>query len=295
MRYSPESLKAFIEAAASGSFSAAARRLGKSQSTISIAIANLETDIGCPLFDRSGRQPQLNEAGRQVLAQVEAILAASEQLDALAQRLAANIEPLLSLVMTDIYSVVFHGEVMTSFAERFPHTELRCGPAEDADVIDMIQKGQVHMGILAAQSQYPADVATARLPEKAEFGLYVHGDHPLARLSNPRRQDLENERQLLIRTYAPGHQHSKGQAWSAPDYLTLLEFAERGFGWAELPCTVVKRFGQNLVELPMSGYPRGVEIDIAWSRRTPLGPAGQWLLEQLQIRRTPQRKAARKI
>jgi len=198
-------------------------------------------------------------------------------------------------VMTDIYSVVFHGEVMTSFAERFPHTELRCGPAEDADVIDMIQKGQVHMGILAAQSQYPADVATARLPEKAEFGLYVHGDHPLARLSNPRRQDLENERQLLIRTYAPGHQHSRGLAWSAPDYLTLLEFAERGFGWAELPCTVVKRFGQNLVELPMSGYPRGVEIDVAWSRRTPLGPAGQWLLEQLQIRRTPQRKAARKI
>ena len=38
MRYSPEALTAFVEAVDSGSFSAAARRLRKSQSTISTAI-----------------------------------------------------------------------------------------------------------------------------------------------------------------------------------------------------------------------------------------------------------------
>ena len=37
MRYSPEALTAFVEAVDSGSFSAAARRLRKSQSTISTA------------------------------------------------------------------------------------------------------------------------------------------------------------------------------------------------------------------------------------------------------------------
>nr|WP_233100403.1 LysR family transcriptional regulator [Pseudomonas putida] len=88
MRYSPEALVAFVEAAALGSFSAAARKLRKSQSTISIAIANFEADIGCELFDRAGRHPTLNEAGRQVLTHVEAILDASARLDALAVRLA---------------------------------------------------------------------------------------------------------------------------------------------------------------------------------------------------------------
>lgn len=282
MRYSPESLKAFVEAAATGSFSAAARKLGKSQSTISIAIANLETDIGCTLFDRSDRQPQLNDAGRLVLAQVEVIMAASERLDALAVRLSAQVEPLLSVVMTDIYSVVLAGAVMTRFAAHFPDTELRCGPAEDADVVNMLQTGQVHMGILAAQTEYPADISTARLPQKAEFSLYVSRDHRLAALSNLTPQDLESERQLYIRTYAPGPRRGKGRAWSAPDYLTLMEFAERGFGWAELPRAMVSRFGRNLVELPLRGYPKGVDIDVAWSRRSSLGPAGQWLLEQLQ-------------
>ena len=49
MRYSPEALTAFVEAVDSGSFSAAARRLRKSQSTISTAIANLEADLGVTL------------------------------------------------------------------------------------------------------------------------------------------------------------------------------------------------------------------------------------------------------
>ncbi|MEG2114396.1 MAG: LysR family transcriptional regulator, partial [Hafnia sp.] len=64
MRYSPEALNAFVETVSAGSFSAAARRLHKSQSTISTAIANLEDDLGVILFDRSARQPVLTEQGQ---------------------------------------------------------------------------------------------------------------------------------------------------------------------------------------------------------------------------------------
>ncbi len=75
MRFSPQSLEAFVQTVSSGSFSAAARALGKSQSTISMAIANLEDDLGFRLFDRSGRQPILTDQGRRALAQVQQILA----------------------------------------------------------------------------------------------------------------------------------------------------------------------------------------------------------------------------
>ena len=281
MRYSPEALVAFVEAASLGSFSAAARKLRKSQSTVSIAIANFEADIGCPLFDRGGRHPTLNEAGRQVLSHVEAILDASAQLDALAVRLAQNVEALVSVVMSDSYSVTFQGAVMARFAQQYPHTELRCGPAEDADVIDMIQQGLAHVGILATQPTYPADVAVARLPEQAEFGVYVASEHPLAGLKTVQTQHLENARQLYIKTYAPSLHRGRGQAWSAPDYLTLLEFAVRGFGWAELPRALVARFGNELVELHIAGYPRRVDMVGAWSSRRALGPAGQWLVRQM--------------
>ncbi|MFJ3075905.1 MULTISPECIES: LysR family transcriptional regulator [Pseudomonas] len=281
MRYSPEALVAFVEAAALGSFSAAARKLRKSQSTISIAIANFEADVGCPLFDRAGRHPTLNAAGRQVLGHVEAILDASARLDALAVRLAGQVEPLLSVVMSDSYSVASQGAAMSLFAELYPHTELRWGPSEDADVVELVQQGLAQIGILAAQQHYPADVQVARLPEQAEFRLYVSCDHPLAKRPMLQPQDLQSERQLYMKTYAPSLHHGRGQAWSAPDYLTLLEFAVRGFGWAELPTALVARFGTGLVELPVAGYPRRVAMDAAWSRQRALGPAGQWLLGQL--------------
>ena len=281
MRYSPEALLAFVEAASLGSFSAAARKLRKSQSTISIAIANFEADIGCPLFDRSGRHPTLNQAGRQVLSHVEAILDASAQLDALAVRLAENVEALVSVVMSDSYSVTFQGALMARFAERYPHTELRCGPSEDADVIELIQQGLAQIGILAAQPGYPADVAVARLPEQAEFGVYVASGHPLANRAALQMRHLESTRQLYIKTYAPSPHQGRGQAWSAPDYLTLLEFAVRGFGWAELPRALVARFGDGLMELQVAGYPRRVAMDVVWSGRQALGPAGQWLVRQM--------------
>ena len=57
MAQSLEALFMFVEAAALGSFSAAARKLGKQQSTVSEAIANLEIDLGLTLFDRSTRRP----------------------------------------------------------------------------------------------------------------------------------------------------------------------------------------------------------------------------------------------
>ena len=57
MRYSPEARTAFVETVAAGSFSAAARRLRKSHSTISTSMANLEADLGFDLFDREEGQP----------------------------------------------------------------------------------------------------------------------------------------------------------------------------------------------------------------------------------------------
>lgn len=86
---SPDALVAFVLAAELGSFSAAARQLGKRQSTISEAIANLEIDLGVMLFDRQARLPTLSEAGANLLPLARRILAAQDALSVQARRLAA--------------------------------------------------------------------------------------------------------------------------------------------------------------------------------------------------------------
>lgn len=283
MRYSPESLVAFTEAAALGSFSAAARKLNKSQSTISIAIANLEADIGCQLFDRGSSKPVLNQAGVQVLSKVQAIIEASDRLDALASRLSRNIEPVLSVVMSDAFDPIFQSNILVRFEKEFPHTEFQCGPAEGADVISLIQQGHAHIGMLIAHENYPADIGVSKLDNLTELGVYVSRNHDLTKNQAVSREALASYRQLVLKTYAPGSQGTQTQKWSAPDHLVLLEFALQGFGWAELPRHLVERFGNNgLVELEVPGYPKRVDVDLVWIRRPALGPAGQWFINQLQ-------------
>jgi DNA-binding transcriptional LysR family regulator len=57
-----------------GFLSTAARRLGKTQSTFSAAIANLEADVDVELFDRSSRTPSQTEGGRKLLLDAESVL-----------------------------------------------------------------------------------------------------------------------------------------------------------------------------------------------------------------------------
>lgn len=75
-----DQLEAFVTAAEFGSFSAAARRLGKAQSAVSAAISNLEIDLGSNLFDRSSYRAELTVSGVSLLDYARSILQSRQDL-----------------------------------------------------------------------------------------------------------------------------------------------------------------------------------------------------------------------
>jgi len=148
-------LDLFIEVAQSGSFAAAARRRNLDPSSISRAIAALESDFGARLFQRSTRQLSLTEAGQRFLERVEPILQDLEEAKDTA--LAARTEPGGTLKISA--SVAFGSRCivpyLTDFLARYPmiNVELdladrninlvtermdlavRLGPSPDVDLI----------------------------------------------------------------------------------------------------------------------------------------------------------------
>lgn len=289
MRYSPESLMAFVTAANTGSFSAAARQLRKSQSTISAAIANLEADLGLTLFDRRGHQPQLTADGHKALVHVQAILDASNTLDELAVRLARRVEPRLTFVLSDMWKAAHYDPLLQAFSTRFPDIEFECLIAEDDDAVDLLQTQRAHMGVIRAQTHYPAEITATRLQVKTEMAIFVAESHPLAQRHSITPQQLATVRQLYLNTYKRNERLSaQGVVWSAPSYLMLLEMAEQGFGWSILPRWLVEQFGhQMLVELPVKGWPQWIEMDVVWSKQHPPGPAGFWMIDNLLLQKDP--------
>lgn len=285
MRYSPEALTAFVETVSCGSFSAAARRLRKSQSTISTAIAHLEADLGFALFDRSSRQPTLTEEGKRVLGYVQAILTASERLDEAAISLSGETEARLTFVLSDTLHPDVLEELMVQFDHKFPHTEFECLIGEDEDVIDLLQKGRAQVGLIEAREDYPTDMGVTRLPMQTWMGLYVAASHPLATQEKLQWEQLYTWRELRLNTYLEsGTNVARGPVWSAPNYLLLLSMAVQGFGWCALPCALVDEFAAEkpLVQLMLPGWPKAISIDLLWNKKSPPGVAGSWLRDHLQ-------------
>ena len=280
---SQEVLLAFVQAATQGSFSAAARKLGRSQSTISAAVASLEIDLDLILFDRSSRKPTLTPAGHVMLQRAEAILAATSRMEMSARQLAQGVEPKLTVAISDTYQSARFEAALVSFEQRYPDLELECLIAECDDLIELVQRGRAHLAFAEMQDTYPPDLVTSTVAERTDLALFVKDDHVLTRVERVDQQVLEQHRELRLATIVnPYDSRAKGRVWSAPSYLMLMEMAEMGFGWAALPRWLVARFGNgSLVELTVRGWPRPVYVDALWSRLYPPGPAGSWLLSKM--------------
>ena len=302
MRHSIDALAAFAQVADAGSFSAAARHMKKGQSSVSEAIANLEIDLNVQLFDRTQRPPRLTPAGASLLTHARQVLAAHARLDRLAREFSAGLEPRLTLALSDVYEWEGFETVLHTIDKRFPDIEFECMVAESHDIVSEVRSGRAHIGLLAAQTHYPADIVSQRVPESSQMGLYVASSHPLAGLSPVTQADLAGVRELRLNTFTlhetqdppAGHvsigafesgaaiEPGQGARWSAPNYLMLLEMAVLGFGWAALPAWMVQRYAADkLHPLAVAGWPTSLRIDAIWHGERALGAAGAWLLARV--------------
>lgn len=94
MTISIEEMRSFAAVAAQGTFSAAARALGRSQSVVSTHIAGMENELGIRLFVR-GTPAKLTPAGEELLPGALRVLREAERFESRASELFRLPEPLL--------------------------------------------------------------------------------------------------------------------------------------------------------------------------------------------------------
>ena len=292
MSLSLESLQLLVAAADSGSFSAAARRLGKAQSAVSTGIANLEIDLGLTLFDRSGRLPRLTAPGERMVAEARALLAQQGQLQALAAELAAGIEARLTLAIDDESLLPWLTPVLEQLAAAYPLLELELLFPMMEDLSDMLLAGRAQLGIGYQGLTTPAALTRFGLGRMA-MPLVVAPDHPLAQMAAPSLEDLRQHRQLLVTARQPGTERERFRLstaiWWVEGDLSVLELVKRGLGWATVPAfllTEAQAHG-DVVCLPDEALPPIPElsIELLWHSAHPIGPAAQWLRQTLQAHR----------
>jgi DNA-binding transcriptional LysR family regulator len=172
-------LHVFVTAAETGSFAAAARRLGISQPSISSHIQSLERDLAGPLFDREpGRQPTLNEAGRTFLLHARTLLANASKLEeGVADRQKRSEQTLALACQRSLANTVMR-ETLAQFAQRHRDIRTMVRIAFQEEVIASIRNGTADIGYLVSNDPIP-DVS-AKLIGRVRCVIFAAPEHPLA-------------------------------------------------------------------------------------------------------------------
>jgi DNA-binding transcriptional LysR family regulator len=113
-------LRAFLETAETGSLSAAARKLGLSQPTLSRQVAAIEQSMGVTLFERVGTAIALTPTGIDLLEHARVMGTAAEVLSLAATGRSQAVDGVVSVSATDIVAARILPPLLQRLRERAP-------------------------------------------------------------------------------------------------------------------------------------------------------------------------------
>ena len=290
MLFSLEQLEAFVAAVEHGSFSAAARHLGKAQSRVSTAVANLEIDLGVTLFDRSGKFPVLTSEGERMLSTVRAVLYQCRVVTDTADQIIEKPQVLLRLAVEELVSSEVIGGVLAEFSKEFDYIQVEVLWAAIGEVKELILKDRVDVGIAMPATGFTDEDCSWEQLGSEKFWPMVGSVHPLAKLTSVTSDDLWGHTQLVASSKDGVRETDSGlfseKTWLCEDSQLMIELVRRGVGWAWLAESQTFRLRQReeMVSLPLTFLQEGYSNSfyLLWKKDYPLRPAEKWLAARLK-------------
>jgi DNA-binding transcriptional LysR family regulator len=140
-------VQTFLAIAELGGFTAAARRLHRSQPAISRRLEILEHELGAPLFERLRGRTRLTEAGRAFLPHAEAVLASLRDGRDAVRNLQAGLAGAVSLALVGTLADTHIVDVLRGFATRSGNVRLELRTASSREVTDLVRRGDATLGL----------------------------------------------------------------------------------------------------------------------------------------------------
>jgi DNA-binding transcriptional LysR family regulator len=288
-----EQLRTLRAVAEEGSFSAAARKLGRVQAAVSQSIDRLEAQLGLRLFDRTGRTPTLTAHGQAIVEAAAKVTTDFAALDELVATLAHGAERTLRIVVDLLVptaslvafardlarahpgvGLVLHTEILSAVTAHVRERRSAFGVAvEDADLDDLERRR----------------VADVRLVPVAA------PTHPLAARPAPLGADaLADAVQIVLGEHRPEGERAPDddqgvfspRTWRVVDLATKLALIAGGLGWGHMPEHLVRDdlTSGRLVELQLDAWggeaPRRALV-LVWRRNAVFGPVARWAQDHL--------------
>lgn len=257
--------KTFLVAAETGSFSAAGARLGLTQSAVSTQIRRLEEDLGCTLFDRSGKSVALSDEGRQMLDDATRIVGLYESMKgARGQRDTAPLD--LGAVST-VQSTLLP-QAMQRFRVAHPDTHVNIVPGMSTQLLTQVDARELDIAVLVRpRLGIPPELKWVPLIRERFVAVAPpEGPDNLKALLETVpfiRYNRHSTGGQLVDRYLRRHRLWVREGMELDEPAVILQMVSEGLGCAIIPSALVPlRQTPNIKEVLMPGQPLYREIGV---------------------------------
>ncbi|HEY2254341.1 MAG TPA: LysR family transcriptional regulator [Variovorax sp.] len=280
MSFSSDTAEVFLAVIDEGSFSAAARSLGRVPSAVSMAIANLEAELDLQLFDRRGREPRPTAAARSLEPQARLLAAQLRQLQVHALALTQGLEHRLTLAIAPELLAAPWSSALATLAHEYPLLEVEVLAAPQADALALLHSGRAQLALVFERPSLDGREGFHEVGNDTMVAVMAP-DHPVLAAAGGRLREehLTSTRQIVVAgrdlaTSDPRFVFAR-HVWRTDNALAALSLITAGLGWGWLPRNFAGPHvaAGALVEIPLENLSNGLDlwVDVVWSRERPLG------------------------
>ena len=289
MNINQEQLIIFKTVIESGSFSAAARKLGKVPSAVSMSIANLEIDLNLSLFQRVGREPVPTPQALTLYEKTEQLLIEINQWKQHAFALSEGLESSLNIVVVTELLHTHWTDYISLIEKQFPELQINVFSAPQEDALKMLFNQTAQLALMFEREQLESREQFVELKREALVPVAATSS-PLAAFKQVSYEQILQSRQIVVasrdRSIKPELLFSK-KYWRTDNNHSACAMIMQGLGWGVLPLEMLNQnphITQQLKILNFLDFSPKFEyfVDLVWSRESQLGAAAHFLINHIR-------------
>lgn len=142
-------LKCFVAIVETGSLSAAATHIHRSQSAVSMQLKKLEAALGCQLLVRDPRHNQLTTEGQRLLSYARRLLDIHEQTQA--AFMGESLSGRIRLGVPDDYAAKYLTPVLRRFAQHYHEVEIQLSCEQSTSLIQKIERHELDLALISRE------------------------------------------------------------------------------------------------------------------------------------------------
>jgi DNA-binding transcriptional LysR family regulator len=282
-----QNLRAFLLVAEAASFSVAAQKLHLTQPAVSKRVAQLESQLDTPLFDRIGRNISLTEAGKALLPHARSVQLQLQAAEQSVRDLAGDVAGELRLATSHHIGLHRLPPVLSYFSREFPGVHIDIDFMDSEQAYALTLRGEAELAVVTLAPAAEAHII-ARPIWQDPLDFMVQKGHELTRKKMLDLKTLSTHPAIL-----PGLNTYTGQIIKslfdqrrlplkvsiATNYLeTIRMMASVGLGWTVLPRSMRD---ESLVTLPLRDALIGRTLGVVYHEGRSLSRAARAFIDAL--------------